>query len=64
MLCFTRRVAKCTFHLKITLRHRWQQKCTHSGEFVPGDEGGRNCATGKKRERETMLQFIVEHVNS
>ncbi|KAF7731613.1 hypothetical protein EC973_008782 [Apophysomyces ossiformis] len=24
---------------------QWQQKRSHSGEFVPGDEGGTNCAT-------------------
>lgn len=45
------------------LRHfwRWQQKSTRSGEFVPGDEGGQNCATDGDVDIATAL-FLAARV--
>ncbi|KAI8365377.1 Six-hairpin glycosidase-like protein [Radiomyces spectabilis] len=40
---------------------QWQQKSTRSGEFVPGDEGGENCATDGDVDIATAL-FLAARV--
>lgn len=47
--------------LLISTVRRWQQKTGHNGQFVPGDEGGENCATDGDVDIATSL-FLAAKV--